>query len=174
MKTITLFFFFVLLSSCASQPPAPISKIPGVHITVGEVRAEPERFIGSEVRWGGTIVKVENKAAVTWVEVVSRELKDTGRPGGHGESSGRFIASFPGFADPLVFQTGYLLTVVGTIEGQATQPIGEYDYRFPIVKVTGSYLWRAEPEPVPYEHPWPWWYDDPWPFYPGPYYPYLW
>jgi outer membrane lipoprotein len=174
MKYTGFLILVIVLGGCASQPPVPISKIPAEQFTVAEVRMAPQRFIGTEVRWGGTIVKVENRRAKTWIEVVSRTLESNGRPDVSGQSHGRFIASIPGFADPLVLGVGNLLTVVGTVEEQVSRDIGEYEYLFPVVRVSGSYLWRVEPGPDAYEYQPPWWYYDPWPYYPWPYYPYLW
>ncbi len=177
MKKISFLIIIALLSGCASKPPLSISKIPSSHLTVAQVQSNPVLFIGSEVRWGGVITQVENKATQTWIEVVSRALDRDGKPRGQDSSGGRFIASLAGFADPAVYQTGHLLTVVGTIEQQVTRPIGEYQYTFPVVAVTGSYMWMIEPEflfldyPPSGRH-----YDsrhdhryDPWPYY---YYPY--
>ena len=121
------------------------------------------------------ITKVENRAAQTWIELVSRELRKNGQPIVDSKSSGRFIASFPGFIDPVVYAAGHLLTVVGSIQGETVKPIGEFAYSFPIVAVTSSYLWQEEP--VRHEYPPPWWYYDPWPYYyhyPRPYPPYRW
>lgn len=162
----------VILGGCATQVPAPISMIPPGNLAVAEVRANPGRFVGSEVRWGGVITSVENKASQTWVEVVSRALKKNGQPRVDSGSGGRFIASFAGFVDPVVYSAGNLLTVIGAIEGETTRAIGEYDYSFPVVTVSSSYLWQPEPETVRHEYyPPPWWYYDPWPYYPRHLYP---
>lgn len=168
MKNIGMVFLIAILSACASKPTASISKIPVDSLTVAEVRANPGRFVGSEVRWGGVITRVENKASETWIELVGRELRKDGEPKLGGPSDGRFIASFPGFADAMVYKEGYLLTVVGTLKGETTRLIGEYEYRFPVVSVTGSYLWKVEEKPRFPDYPSPLWYD-PWPFYPHPY-----
>jgi len=163
----------VILGGCATQVPVPISTIPAANLTVAEVRAGPDRFVGSEVRWGGVITKVENRASQTWIEMVSRELKKNGQPRIDSGSSGRFIASFPGFVDPVIYGAGQLLTVVGTIKGETTRPIGEYAYLFPLVAVSTFYLWPEEDDSVRHEYyPPPWWYYDPWLFYPRPYPPY--
>ena len=168
-----LVIIVALVAGCAGQPPVAISKIPAEILTVAQVGAAPEHFTGAEVRWGGMITQVENRASQTWVEVVSRELGRDGRPDVKGGSDGRFIASFPGFADPVVYQAGYLLTVVGTLEAPVTRPIGDYYYTFPVVAVTGSYLWKVMPESDRPSYPPGWWYYDPWPYFyrPYPYHP---
>ena len=53
--------------------------------------------------------------------------------------------------------------MVGTIEGQTSRKIGDYDYQFAIVEVEGSYLWQKLAQvrqPAYYSHYY--WYHDPW------------
>ncbi len=170
MKKVWCILVITILTGCASAPPPAISRIPADHIQVSEVRSAPDRFNGAEVRWGGTITNVENKSTHTWVEVVSRNLDQQGRPVEETHSGGRFIASFPDFIDPEVYRAGNLITVIGTVEGQSKRLIGDYDYLFPVIAVSSSYLWPEEKEEtIIYEYPPPWWYYDPWPYYPYPY-----
>lgn len=174
MKPILYVAGLVLLSTlvgCASQPPAPIRKIPAGDPSVAAVRANLGGAMNVEVRWGGVITQVDNKPDQTWVEIISRKLQANGRPQAQGESGGRFIASFQGFADPLVYQPGRELTVLGTVEGQTSRLIGEYAYHLPVVAVTGFHLWPPQAEPLHYDDDPFWWRYDPWPYYPWPYYP---
>jgi outer membrane lipoprotein len=159
-----------LVTACASKPPHAISKIPAHNPSLTRVLLDLDSFIGTEVRWGGEITRVENRAEQTWIEIVRRELHDNGKPESSGKSDGRFIASFAGFVDPVVYEVGHRLTVVGTIDDKIKRPIGDFDYTFPIVSVEGSYLWKTASEAaVPY-YPGPWWYYDVHYYHPG-YYP---
>lgn len=174
MKNIGYPFVVLILFGCAATGPLPVSQTPVSQVPVAEVRADPSRFIGTEVRWGGVITQVENKTKDTWVEIVSRPLRRSGQPRESGGSSGRFIAVFEGFFDPVVYQKGLQLTVLGSITGQTKRSIGEHDYSFPMVSVTASYLWPEAPDPDYYNYPPHWWYYDPWPYYRWPYPPYYW
>ena len=150
----------VLASGCASKPPAAISKIPADNPSLANVRLNIDQYLGAEIRWGGEISRVENRADQTWIEIVRRDLWEDGKPRSNGKSDGRFIASFTGFADPVVYEVGRPLTVVGTIGSKIKRPIGEYDYVFPVVNVDGSFLWqKTEVTPYP-AYPNPWWYYD--------------
>lgn len=166
----SLIIILSLLAGCASQIPPLIREAPPQAPTVAEARQAPQQFVGSEVRWGGIITRVENRPEQTWVELVSRPLGRNGEPDNTNSSDGRFIASFSGFVDPLVYATGQRLTVHGTIEGETSRDIGDYRYRFPVVAVDTAHLWPDEPEPVYYEPAPPWYYDPWWPYYPWPYY----
>lgn len=163
-----------MVAACASKPPAAISKIPPDNPSLAKVRMDIDSFMGTEVRWGGVITKVENKASQTWIELVRLKLASNGRPRTDDKSDGRFIASFEGFIDPLVYKVGRPLTVVGIIEDKTEHPIGEYEYLFPVVAVEGSYLWEdTEKGYDPYYYPPPYRYYDfryynPWPYYQHP------
>lgn len=183
MKSFAWLVLISLLTACASKPPVDVRHVPEPDVSLAAVLANPQDFVGSEVRWGGEIVSVENRADVTWVEIIGRELSKDVRPRVNGASEGRFIASFTGFADPEVYKQGYLLTVVGRLAPPVSRPIGEYPYTFPRVNVSGSHLWKIVPAEYP-SSPWrydPGWYDPGWYgpglFHPGhyrPYYPHHW
>lgn len=173
MKILCNCILIMLLSGCATQVPTAISKRPAKALTVEQVLVDIDKFSGAEVRWGGEIIKVENQAAQTWVEIVTRELSKGARPLSDSKSHGRFIASFSTFIDPAVYKVGASVTVVGKIAGERERMIGEYTYRFPLVLVSGAHLWPERVE-IPYRqyHSSPWMYPQPWPYYyrPPPYY----
>lgn len=162
-----LIIAIALLTGCATQPPLPLSQHPVAQLTVAEVQSDPAQFKGREVRWGGTIVKVDNQPSQTWVEIAGQPLWDNGEPQAKSSSHGRFIASFAGFADPMVYSSGRLLTVVGQVTDVTTRPIGEYNYTFPVITVGGAHLWPIEQETSVSDDRVPlWWYYETWPFYP--------
>lgn len=162
------------LTACASSIPEGIRKAPPGGVSPAEARADGERLQGTTVRWGGVIAAVENRREDTWLEVVARPLASDGSPkSGDAPDMGRFLARVPGFLDPAVYAEGRALTVRGTFADVQTRPIGDYPYRYPVVRVRQHYLWAQEPEPVsrPYD---PFWYD---PWYPFPWWhrpPYYW
>lgn len=159
----------LLLTGCATRVPAPINVVPPIPLTVAQVQSDLDAYLGQQIRWGGEIVRVENQAQNTWVEIVSRSLRNSGEPYDSGVSSGRFIASFRGFMDPNVYSRGKLLTIVGNIESGVRRPIGEFEYHFPVVDVTSFYLWPDKSQEPVYIYPLPPWYYDPWwPYYPRP------
>lgn len=174
-RSIRLFPVVLLFSALLGCSPLPsdMRKAPAGDPGVAVIRDAPDEYQGQTVRWGGTIVGVENLAESTRLIVVSRPLYDNGSPTCEDRSNGRFIVEFDRFLDPAIFATGYLVTITGAVVGQETLPIGQFPYRLPVVKGQQLYLWgdqanycRSEP---------PYWYYDPWyydPWYHRDFYPY--
>ena len=161
-----------LLTGCAGNPPkelgGPITGMP----TPAAVQAEPERFVGSEVRWGGEILGLRNAAGHTDVEIYGRPLEDDAEPSPSGGEGVRFVARVPGFLDPVEYATGKRLTVRGRLQAAITHPVGEFPYRYPLVAVDASHLWPVYEPPETGYHRYPYW-DPWWPWRPYRY-PYWW
>jgi outer membrane lipoprotein len=158
------------LTGCASVPE-PLRGGPQQSPDPAMVRTSPEQYAGMTVRWGGVIVTVENEAAQSVVQVVSRPLGESTRPLETDESWGRFIVRINGFIDPVDYAAGREITVIGVIDGVEQHNIGTYRYNYPLVRATTHYLWpvRLPPMPDPYFYS-P--FYSPWYPYPYGYYPY--
>ena len=162
----------LVLAGCTTVPEA-IRKPPADDLQLAAVRPDPERYRDAVVRWGGLIAGVRNDANETVIEIVGRRLDSQGRPRDEDRSEGRFLARVGGFLDPAVYANSRELTVRGVLEGAVEQPIGEYRYRYPKVRVEQLYLWPVRLPPDPYYYR----YDPYWtyPWYPWSrpyYYPY--
>ncbi len=157
-----------LIGACSSLPKE-LRHPPVDNPVLVEVRADADPYIGRQVRWGGTIVAVDNDPVETHIEVVARELYRSGRPLYTDRSVGRFLADFPGFLDPAVYAEGRDITIAGTITGLESGRIGEHEYTWPVIRVHHHYLWPL-PAEYRYNYPPPYYYHyDPW--YPYYYYP---
>jgi len=182
MRALFVLLAATALSGCATtSTPEAIRKPPPGDPTLAEVRANLSGYLGALVRWGGTIAGIENRAAETWLDVVSRPLDSSGRPRTEGDSTGRFLVKVQGFLDPAVYHDGRLVTVSGRVSGEETRPIGEYPYRYIVVDAETTQLWEPLPERPyyyyrdPFYDPFydPFWPARPYPWYwPYPYYPY--
>lgn len=171
MRISAALFFgtLLLLTGCASNIPEPIRSAAPGNIAIDEARSEPARFVGETVRWGGTIIETRNHQDATWVLMLGRPLDAEGRPKPDTDPTGRFIAAFSGFLDPAVYEAGREMTVRGTLAEPVTLKVGEFPYRYPVVKVENRYLWAKRQE-VSYP---PYWDDYYWPpFWGDPWYPY--
>ncbi len=158
------------LGAC-SIVPKELRQAPTGNPVLTEVRADPEVFIGREVRWGGTILEVDNDAIETRIEIVARELLRSGRPVSEERSTGRFIAVFDGFVDPAIHAEGRDITVAGVIAGIEPGKIGDHDYTWPVIRVHHHFLWppRVDPRDYPPRY---YYHYDPWfPYYYAPRWP---
>ena len=113
---------------------------------------------GQQIRWGGSIIEVEPKAAQTCFQILSRELGASARPREVDASNGRFLACRSGFYDPAVFGRGREVTVVGAVAGTEIRSVGEYALSMPLIAADVIYLW---PERTLRDN-----YDDGWHFWP--------
>jgi outer membrane lipoprotein len=162
----------LLALGCASPIPQAVREPLATPVGIDQVRAAPERYLGTRVRWGGAVIAVDNAPRVTDVEILGRPLGRDGEPLAGADPQGRFLARFSGFVDPTELPADRDLTVVGTLVGSETRPIGEYPYAYPVVQAESRYLWPEAPPPGYPAYPgYPWygpWYDPFWGPYWGP------
>jgi len=164
------------LQGCATTPD-PVLDVEVQPVSLAQAKAEPDRYQGARVRWGGTIVGIENRAEVTVLEVLERPLRYNGAPDPDEEGRGRFRARMTGFLDPSDYAPERWVTLVGVIVGTESGQVGDYPYDFPVLALEAQRLWRTREEIFPQaqhnRYPRPWW--DPWyPYRPWRYPPYWW
>lgn len=144
MSVPLLFLLSLALSACAAMPPHDLLTETTGPVTVAEARERPEAVEGKSVLWGGRIARTVNTENGTRIEVVQFPLDRQARPLDVDRSDGRFLAVVDGFLEAMIYGEGRELTVVGRIRGVETQPLGEMEYRYPVVKVEKYHLWEKE------------------------------
>ena len=160
---ILLLSFLVLLSGCVHVISKDLRIKSDPSLTLNRSRQNPEAFKGKWVVWGGEIIETVNqKDDTTQIEVYQRPLGWRGEPRETYPSEGRFLVLYDKYLDPYVFRRGKKITVAGEIQGEKLKPLGEMDYRYPMVSSKQIYLW-----PEYYYQPYPYTYYDPW--WPYPY-----
>ena len=178
MAFLTL--LLILGAGCATGVPEAVRRSAPGDPGVAQVQANIKAHLGRPVRWGGEIVRVENRKTETVVEILARPLRRSGRPERTDRTSGRFLARGQGFLDPAVYKEKREITVSGTVDGSEVRTIGDHPYLYPLVKAEVLHLWEPEPEPRdvyyydpfwPYYPRYPWGYPYPY-YYPYPYPPY--
>lgn len=133
------------LAACTTVP----EPIQGEYPNIAPDRAGPG-VIGENVRWGGVILKTQNRGDITCFEVLSRELDKYLRPAQEDYSNGRFIACKPGFQDPLVFKRGREITATGTIRNLRVKKVDDFSYQYPVLDVDTLVLWEQRRHVVVY------------------------
>ena len=157
-----LLLSLILLSGCAHVISKDLRIKADLSLTLTQVRQNPDAFKGKWVVWGGEIIETVNQQdGATQIEVFQRPLGWRGEPKETTASEGRFLVLADKYLDPYVFRRGKKITVAGEITGEKSKPLGERDYRYPVVSSKQIYLW-----PVYYYQPCPYYYYDPWWSYP--------
>ncbi|MDH5392074.1 MAG: Slp family lipoprotein [Gammaproteobacteria bacterium] len=162
----------LLLPACSSHIPASIKHAPDAAPDITQVRQHADRYLSQTVRWGGVILKTENKKNSSWLSIIALPLNKVGEPQITDNSPGRFIAIIDEFVEPLVYKPERLITVTGQLMRTQALNIGEFSYEYPVIKVDHYYLWPAKPESNVADYPPFWWHDIYSPLYSPYYYPY--
>jgi outer membrane lipoprotein len=159
---LALFFLIFLLSGCAHVISKDLRAKSDPSLTFRQVHQNPDGFKGKMVIWGGEIIETVNqKDGATQIEVFQKPLGWRGEPKDIAASEGRLLILADKYLDPYIFRSGRKVTVVGEILGEKTKPLGEMDYRYPLLSGKQIHLW---PEYASY--PYPYYYYDPWWGYP--------
>ncbi len=157
----------LILSGCAHVVSKDLRARTDPTVTFGQVIQNPQAYIGKYVVWGGEVIQTINqKDGTTLIEVFQRPIGWGDEPQRTSLSQGRFLVLADKYLDPYVYTKGRLITAAGPIEGEQTRPIGEMEYRYPVVRGDEIHTWR-ETYYAPYYGPY--YYG---PYYYGPYYPY--
>ncbi|MEE4245363.1 MAG: Slp family lipoprotein [Kangiellaceae bacterium] len=141
MKAISILLVLFFLAGCNSIPKHIRGEYPAV--SVQKARAMKEQPV---LRWGGVIASIKNEKEHSVVEIVAKPLGSSSRPLMTDKTEGRFLALINGFVDPLIYQRGREITVVGKLTETIDGKIGEMEYKFPIINVQAYQLWSRRVE----------------------------
>jgi outer membrane lipoprotein len=142
--SVSLLSGLLLLNGCATVPEK-LQVSDNVPLVVfADVRAEPNLNVGLDARWGGVIAKVENQKERTMIEIVRFPLKKNMRPIVGTETEGRFRIYYQGLLDPVIYEEGKSITVLGTIANSEAGVIGEQEYLYPVLNTEKVYLWKEK------------------------------
>jgi outer membrane lipoprotein len=139
-KHATLLALTCSLWACVSVPET--LQTPATNLVTYENAVMDSTAVGTPARWGGVIADVENLAQHSVIEMVHYPLKASGRPDLRAPSIGRFKAVVEGFIDPLVFKQDRVLSVLGTLAEPTSGMVGEQNYVYPTLEVSGYHLWE--------------------------------
>lgn len=159
-----LVVLYVLLTGCATNVPELIRSAPENAPEPPQVQAEPAKYTGQQVRWGGEVIEVVNREGVAWIEILARPLWRDGPPRSDGPALGRFLAQVQGFVDPAEYAAGNPVTITGRIAGSEVRAIGDHPYTYPVLAAEARHLWPKQ-EIDPFRNYSPLFYDPWWPYH---------
>ena len=152
-----------LLGGCATYPDAV--RVTDETSLVSYEAAIKAGIAQGNARWSGVIAKVDNHAKETRLEIVYFPAKTNGRPNVSDQTLGRFVAYVPTFLDPMVYQQGKQVTILGPLAQPESGMVDKYQYVYPVITQATVYLWPKQQETSRVE-------VDMWPMWRNPYYPY--
>jgi outer membrane lipoprotein len=169
-KRMFILAMFLTLAGCGHVISENLRKEVDPALTFKEVFSKPAAYQGKQVIWGGEIIETANqKDGGSLIEVFQRPLNFRGEPDEDAKSEGRFMARIETYLDPYIYRKGRKITVAGEVLGERVKPVGEMDYRYPVIAGRQIYLWEEyQPYVYPYVYPYPYFYGG---WYYSPYYP---
>jgi outer membrane lipoprotein len=130
----------LLLGGCMNLPPA-IKDAPVGGISYSQASQSINSHKDAPVRWGGTVIDVENEQSYSLVQVMYYPLNYYGRPQLSEANEGRFAIKSPEFLDPAIYTKNKEITIAGTLKGEIEQTIGKKTIRMPLVSASAIHLW---------------------------------
>jgi outer membrane lipoprotein len=164
-KFVVVALSLMMLAGCASYPEQ-VRIADNVALTSYENAVQQNIDFGT-ARWSGVIAEISNKANQTRLEVVYFPSGSNGRPAVSDQTKGRFVTYIKGFLDPMVYQRGKSVTVLGDLTRSEVGKVDEYEYRYPVIKDATVYLWPKLEERVEVIDTWPMMRPYPYPYYWG-------
>jgi outer membrane lipoprotein len=143
VRSLSVICCLVFFSGCAHVISKDLRNKADPSLTFGQVIQTPIAYKGKTVLWGGEIVETLNqKNGTTEVEIFQIPLGSSDAPKASNASEGRFLILVDKYLDPELYQKGRRITVAGEILGEQIKPLGEMDYRYPLISGKQIHLWK--------------------------------
>jgi len=135
-----LLMLSILLNACSNLPVA-LQKAPAMDVQLTEVIKNISSYRNMPVRWGGTVIEVENEEHLTDIQLLYFPLNSDGSLRLNDPNQGRFVIQSPKFLDPALYVKGSEVTVAGIVSAETERIIGKKSLRLPVITIQAIYLW---------------------------------
>ncbi len=133
----------ISIAGCARPFPSNILDRVDNSISFADLSKDSEKYKGKWVMLAGVIVLTRTeKDGSSSIEIVQKPADSEGRPLRTDATGGRFIAVSKQFLDPVVYQGGREISVVGEVIGDTVRPLDEMAYRYPLLEIEALHLWE--------------------------------
>jgi outer membrane lipoprotein len=130
-----------MIAGCSPPFPKELLEKVDWSVTFAQVRKDPESSVGKLLMLGGMIVETTNLKEGTRIEVLQKELDGEGRPEMTDATGGRFLVLTSQFLDGAVYHRGRMITIVGEVAPSVVLPLGDLEYRYPVLSARSLHLW---------------------------------
>ncbi len=108
---------------------------------VSEVRESVNPLKDQPVRWGGTLIEVQNEPDETTLHVLAYPLNYLGRPDLNEPNQGRFLIKSKKFLDPAVYTKNSEITAGGQFVQHTEHQAGQKPLKVPVISLQDLYVW---------------------------------
>jgi outer membrane lipoprotein len=136
---LSLVLLFIL-SACSNMPTV-IRDFTAVDIPYQLANQNVDSYLDTPVRWGGTVIEVENETDSSSVQILYYPLDRNGFPQTSYNGEGRFVVRTRNFLDPAILIKNSKVTVTGTLTGGIERTVGSKLIRVPLITSQAIYLW---------------------------------
>ncbi len=138
----------LFLLGCAYAISPGLARQADKNIPFESLQVDPESYKGKLVILGGVIVQTAREAEGTLIDVSQKPLDAWGKPQRTVKTGGRFLISYSGYLDPLVYAAGREITVAAEIAGVHGKAPGAVGDTYPVVLSKELKLWPKERPPM--------------------------
>jgi outer membrane lipoprotein len=131
-----------VLGGCAT--PAPFVAAAAASPAVWRVAEHPERYLDTDVLWGGMIIEITHTERYTELEMLGFPLDGKQQPQAERADEGRYILIVGGFLDPADFAVGRFITFPGRVTGTRRGELRGQPYRWPMLDTLQPHLWPKD------------------------------
>ncbi len=147
----SIIIFLILSNGCLSAPsfiPKEFKKELDIDLNIHQLCKDPDKYIGSKVLLGGVIISIQNFPLKTEVIILGKPLDKRNIPITSAYTTNKFVATYKGYLDRLIYSPWRLITIAGQVSGKTKGKIKGIFY--PKVDIEYFYLW---PPQEPYYYP---------------------
>ncbi len=113
------------------------------------LQQDPAAHVGETVMLGGRILDIRTSEERSEIMVLQMPLDHWNAPIQEELSEGRFLVFMDRFLDPVLYNKGKLMSMVGVVRGSEIRAIGQYEYNFPTIDAMEIKLWLQDENYVP-------------------------
>ncbi len=113
------------------------------------LQQDPAAHVGETVMLGGRILDIRTSEERSEIMVLQMPLDHWNAPIQEDLSEGRFLVFMERFLDPMLYNKGKLMSMVGVVRGSEIRAIGQYEYSFPTIDAMEIKLWLQDDTYVP-------------------------
>ncbi|SEI38307.1 Slp family lipoprotein [Nitrosomonas eutropha] len=130
----------LFLGACTSMPP-DIRNFAATDIPYQLINQSIDTYKNAPIRWGGTVIEVENEADSSLMQVLFYPLDRNAYPQTNKLGEGRFAVETSEFLDPAIFVKGAEVTITGSVKGSIERTVGNKTIHIPLITAKAIHLW---------------------------------